>query len=123
MLQVLRNLFDSLDVHNQQSLNDLQVLALLRCIRTSSSQGTRSAATALSSEVVNDAACDETRRTMTNLSEAHCYRLVDMLDLDKSGNLEFDEFYVLMCMLIAIKVWLAFLQISCMISDAMMSGS
>ena len=41
---------------------------------------------------------------MTNLSEAHCYRLVDMLDLDKSGNLEFDEFYVLMCILISIKV-------------------
>ena len=41
---------------------------------------------------------------MTSLGEAHCYRLVDMLDLDKSGNLEFDEFYVLMCILISIKV-------------------
>lgn len=42
-------------------------------------------------------------RTMTNLSEKQCYRLFDMLDIDKSGTLEFDEFYVLMCILIAIK--------------------
>ena len=42
-------------------------------------------------------------RTMTNLRETQCYRLFDMLDLDKSGNLEFDEFYLLMCVLIAIK--------------------
>ena len=40
---------------------------------------------------------------MTNLKEAQCYRLFDMLDLDKSGQMEFDEFYVLMCILIAIK--------------------
>ena len=41
---------------------------------------------------------------MTNLKEAQSYRLFDMLDLDKSGQMEFDEFYVLMCILIAIKV-------------------
>ena len=70
---------------------------------------------------------------MTNLREAQAYRLFDMLDIDQSGicmlwrtcflvhvyiahpeqptdncnlflgNLEFDEFYVLMCILIAIK--------------------
>lgn len=28
-------------------------------------------------------------RTMTNLKEAQCYRLFDMLDLDKSGDLSF----------------------------------
>lgn len=70
-LQVLRALFDALDIHHRGALNDLQFLALLR--------------------------------TMTNLREAQCYRLFDMLDIDSSGTLEFDEFYVLMCILIAIK--------------------
>ena len=30
--QVLRSLFDTLDIHQQGSLNDLQFLALLKCV-------------------------------------------------------------------------------------------
>ena len=32
--------------------------------------------------------------------------MFDMLDVDGSGGLEFDEFYLLMCILIAVKVTL-----------------
>lgn len=30
--------------------------------------------------------------------------MFDMLDVDDSGSIEFDEFYLLVCMLIAVKV-------------------
>ena len=34
------------------------------------------------------------------------YKLFDMLDVDGSGEIEFDEFYLLITLLIAIKVFL-----------------
>eukprot|EP01135_Chromosphaera_perkinsii_P009641 Nk52_evm91s1810 gene=Nk52_evmTU91s1810 len=41
--------------------------------------------------------------TSTDLSEEHIYDVFDMLDLDGSASVEFDEFYLLVCMLVAIK--------------------
>ena len=40
----------------------------------------------------------------TDLSKSNIYNVFDMLDVDGSGTIDFDEFYLLMCILIAIKV-------------------
>ncbi|KAJ3110333.1 EF-hand calcium-binding domain-containing protein 9 [Phlyctochytrium bullatum] len=39
----------------------------------------------------------------TDLKEAQIYKVFDIFDLDRSGSVEFDEFYLLMCILVAIK--------------------
>eukprot|EP00002_Diphylleia_rotans_P004537 TRINITY_DN1338_c0_g1_i7.p1 TRINITY_DN1338_c0_g1~~TRINITY_DN1338_c0_g1_i7.p1 ORF type:complete len:210 (-),score=58.16 TRINITY_DN1338_c0_g1_i7:386-1015(-) len=39
----------------------------------------------------------------TDLSENQIYNVFDMFDVDDSGSIEFDEFYLLFCMLVAIK--------------------
>ena len=43
-------------------------------------------------------------RSATDLSHEHIYQVFDMLDVDHSGLLDFDEFYLLICILIAIRV-------------------
>ena len=40
----------------------------------------------------------------TDLSKDMIYRVFDMLDVDHSGLLDFDEFYLLVCILIAVRV-------------------
>ena len=40
----------------------------------------------------------------TDLSQDKIYALFDMLDVDHSGLLDFDEFYMLLCILIAVRV-------------------
>jgi len=42
-------------------------------------------------------------KVSTNLSDSEIYRIFDVFDVDKSGSLEFDEFYLLACILISIK--------------------
>jgi len=42
-------------------------------------------------------------QSCTDLSEDECLRVFDMLDVDDSGSIEFDEFYLIVCMLIAVK--------------------
>ena len=42
-------------------------------------------------------------KSFTDLREAQIYRVFDMFDVDDSGTIEFDEFYLLVCMLVAIK--------------------
>mmetsp|Transcript_26680 Transcript_26680/g.43628 ORF Transcript_26680/g.43628 Transcript_26680/m.43628 type:complete len:213 (+) Transcript_26680:84-722(+) len=39
----------------------------------------------------------------TDLPESQIYKVFDMFDVDDSGYVEFDEFYLLFCMLVAIK--------------------
>ncbi|KAJ3212600.1 EF-hand calcium-binding domain-containing protein 9 [Dinochytrium kinnereticum] len=39
----------------------------------------------------------------TDLKEVQIYKVFDIFDLDRSGSVEFDEFYLLMCILVAIK--------------------
>ncbi|KAI8894719.1 hypothetical protein BC833DRAFT_660680 [Globomyces pollinis-pini] len=39
----------------------------------------------------------------TDLSVSQIYKIFDILDLDGSGSVEFDEFYLLMCILTAVK--------------------
>ena len=80
--QVLRSLFDALDIHEQGSLNDLQFLALLKC-----ASSRRGACTYKDHQDITGCVV-VARRTMTNLKEAQCYRLFDMLDLDKSGAID-----------------------------------
>lgn len=41
----------------------------------------------------------------TDLSKDQIYRVFDMLDVDNSGLLDFDEFYLLVCILLAVRVW------------------
>ena len=41
---------------------------------------------------------------VTDLNSYNIYRVFDMLDVDGSGEIDFDEFYLLMCILIAVKV-------------------
>lgn len=43
-------------------------------------------------------------RHVTNIDKKKIYKVFDMLDVDGSGEMDFDEFYLLMCILIAIKV-------------------
>ena len=40
----------------------------------------------------------------TDLSNDQIYQVFDMLDVDHSGLLDFDEFYLLICILVSIKV-------------------
>eukprot|EP00741_Cyanophora_paradoxa_P006121 tig00000944_g5936.t1 len=42
-------------------------------------------------------------KASTDLPEAQIYKVFDMFDVDDSGSIEFDEFYLLFCMLVAIK--------------------
>ena len=39
-------------------------------------------------------------KTFTDLPEHKIYRVFDMFDVDDSGTIEFDEFYLLICMLV-----------------------
>ncbi len=41
--------------------------------------------------------------SMTDLPPNQIYKVFDMFDCDGSGTIEFDEFYLLVCMLLAIK--------------------
>lgn len=43
-------------------------------------------------------------KTVTDLSNHKIYSVFDMLDVDHSGLLDFDEFYLLVCILIAVRV-------------------
>ena len=43
-------------------------------------------------------------RSATDLSQDKVYAVFDMLDVDHSGLLDFDEFYMLLCILIAVRV-------------------
>lgn len=43
-------------------------------------------------------------RAVTDLSKDKIYSVFDMLDVDHSGMLDFDEFYLLICILIAVRV-------------------
>jgi Ca2+-binding EF-hand superfamily protein len=38
----------------------------------------------------------------TDLNRTQIYKVFDIFDLDRSGSVEFDEFYLLICMLVAI---------------------
>lgn len=40
---------------------------------------------------------------VTDLTERQALAVYDMLDVDSSGSIEFDEFYLLVCMLVAVK--------------------
>lgn len=40
----------------------------------------------------------------TDLNKSQIYRLFDMLDVDHSGFIDFDEFYVLICILLSVRV-------------------
>ena len=43
-------------------------------------------------------------RSVTDLNKGQIYKVFDMLDVDRSGLLDFDEFYLLICILVAIRV-------------------
>ena len=43
-------------------------------------------------------------RHVTDLSKTQIYKVFDMLDVNGSGSIDFDEFYFLVCILISIKV-------------------
>ncbi|EPZ34868.1 EF-hand [Rozella allomycis CSF55] len=42
-------------------------------------------------------------QTSTDLKVSEIYKIFDVFDLDRSGSCEFDEFYLLVCILVAIK--------------------
>ena len=41
---------------------------------------------------------------VTDLNKKAIYRLFDMLDVDRSGLIDFNEFYILICILLAVRV-------------------
>jgi Ca2+-binding EF-hand superfamily protein len=71
-VQVVQELFQALDIHNNAHIDDIQFLAFMRSV--------------------------------TDLGDKEIYLLFDTFDVDCSGSIEFDEFYLLFCMLVAIKV-------------------
>ncbi|XP_071792852.1 EF-hand calcium-binding domain-containing protein 9-like [Asterias amurensis] len=68
---ILQEYFKLLDVHNEESINDIQFYQFLHAV------------------------CD--------LNRGHIYNVFDMLDVDGSGRIDFDEFYLLVCILISLK--------------------
>ena len=70
-MKLLYELFQLLDVHNEQCLNDIQFHVLMK--------------------------------RFTDLDENRIYKVFDMLDTDSSGTIDFNEFYLLVCILIAVK--------------------
>lgn len=40
----------------------------------------------------------------TDLSKRKIYRIFDMLDVEHAGLLNFDEFYILICIMLAVRV-------------------
>lgn len=42
-------------------------------------------------------------KSITDLNENRIYKVFDMLDTDHSGSIDFNEFYLLICILIAVK--------------------
>ena len=43
-------------------------------------------------------------QSTTDLSKKKIYRVFEMLDVDRSGLIDFDEFYILICILLAVRV-------------------
>ena len=43
-------------------------------------------------------------KSVTDLNQRQIYEVFDMLDVDGSGLLDFDEFYLLVCILISVQV-------------------
>jgi len=43
-------------------------------------------------------------KCITNLNEFEIHTVFQKLDIDRSGTLEFEEFYFLVCVIIAVKV-------------------
>ena len=41
---------------------------------------------------------------ITDLSKGEIYKVFDMLDVDRSGLLDFNEFYLLICIILAVRV-------------------
>ena len=70
-VKVLYDLFCLIDVHNDQSLNDVQFYAFLA--------------------------------TVTDLTESQSNAVFDMLDVDGSGSIDINEFYLLICIFIAVQ--------------------
>ena len=53
--------------------------------------------------VLNDVQFWAFMKSATDLSTNHIYKVFDMLDVDGSGTIDFDEFYLLICILIAVQ--------------------
>ena len=68
---LLHELFKLIDIHDENSLNDVQFCAFMK--------------------------------TVTDLDVKQIYKIFDMMDTDRSGTIDFDEFYLLICLLIAVK--------------------
>lgn len=41
----------------------------------------------------------------TDMKQGMIYKIFDMLDFDGSGQIDFNEFYVIICILVAVKVF------------------
>ena len=44
-------------------------------------------------------------RSCTNLKGSQVYDLFELFDVDRSGTIDFDEFYLVIAILVAVKVW------------------
>ena len=53
-------------------------------------------------KVLNDVQFWAFMKTATDLTKNQIYKVFDMLDVDRSGAIDFDEFYLLICILIAV---------------------
>ena len=54
-------------------------------------------------EALNDVQFCAFLKTITDLNTTQIYKVFDMLDVDSSGSIDFNEFYLLICIVIAVQ--------------------
>ena len=91
---VVLELFKAIDIRGEMALDGTSLL-----ISPPPSPSTTS-----SSGVCTDIQFLVFLKAVTDLSKDKIYAVFDMLDVDHSGLVDFDEFYLLICILIAVRV-------------------
>ena len=93
-VSVVLELFKAMDVRGEMALDGRKIKKKFHKISV------HAAATVFSVDIQFYAFM----HSATDLSKDQIYRVFDMLDVDNSGLLDFDEFYLLVCILLAVRV-------------------
>eukprot|EP00727_Mastigamoeba_balamuthi_P012041 m51a1_g746 hypothetical protein (210) ;mRNA; f:511790-512529 len=94
-MRVLSPVLTSLHLDPHRALLSARNVQVLKCLFDAMDAGAHRA--------LDDVQFVSWLRLATDLTDKHAYRLFDVFDTDKSGLIDFSEFYFLCCMLIAVK--------------------